>query len=89
MAVRALWCLGVVVVATMLRSIPVESQCTARHCYNDDNETPTKAEMALMKEEIKSTNDEMASMKEEMASVKEEIASMKEEKALIKGKWRL
>ena len=76
MAVRALWCLGVVVVATMLRSLPVESQCTAKYCYNDDEAVDLNL-LLNIQHELSSVKEEMASMKEEMASMKEEMASMK------------
>ena len=76
MSVRALWCLGVVVVAAMLRSLPVESQCTTKYCYNDD-ETVDLNMLLNIQQELSSMKEEMALMKGEMASMKGEMASMK------------
>ena len=63
MAVRALWCLGAVVVAAMLRSVPVESQCTAKYCYNDD-ETDVMEMFASIRQEIVSLKEELSSNQE-------------------------
>ena len=76
MAVRALWCLGAVVVAAMLRSVPVESQCTAKYCYNDD-ETDVMEMFASIRQEIVSLKEELSS-NQECTSEKEEISSLKE-----------
>ena len=84
MAVRALWCLGVVVVAAMLRSVPVESQCTTKYCYNDD-ETVDLHMLLIIQKELSSLKEEMASMKGKMASTKGEMTSMKKEMASMKG----
>ena len=62
MSVRALLCLGVVVVAAMLRSLPVESQCTAKYCYNDE-ETVDLNMLLYIHQELSSMNEEMASIK--------------------------
>ena len=83
MAKLALWCLGVVVVAAMLHSLPVESQCTAKYCYNDDETDVMKMLVNIqqgivsLKEEL-SSNKECTSEKEEIASKKEKISSLKE-----------
>ena len=75
MSARALWCLGAVVVAAMLRSLPVESQCTAKYCYNDDEALDLRM-LLNIQQEMLSMKEEMASMKGEMASTKGEMTSM-------------
>lgn len=80
MVVTVVWCLGVAVVAAMLNSRPVKSQCTAKHCYDDE-------EMSVMKMllRIQGSMEEhhISSVKEEL-SLKEELSSMKKELSLTK-----
>ncbi|KAI0218588.1 hypothetical protein LSAT2_029703 [Lamellibrachia satsuma] len=77
MAVKVLWCLGAVVIAAMLNPLPVESQCTAKHCYDDEEADVLKMFM-FIQGSMERQEQQMASMKEELSLMKEEMSSMKD-----------
>ena len=77
MAVKVLWCLGAVVIAAMQISLPVKSQCTAKHCYDDEEADVLKMFMRIQGS-MERQEQHMASMKEELSSLKEQISSLKE-----------
>ena len=77
MAVKVLWCLGALVIAAMLNPLPVESQCTAKHCY-DDVEADVLKMLMFIQGSMERQEQQMASMKEELSLMKEEMSSMKD-----------
>ena len=68
MAMIVLSSLSMVAIAAMLNSLPVASQCTTKHCYDDEEKDVMKTLLRIQ--------DSISSLKEELFAM-EELSSMK------------
>ena len=75
MAVKLAWFLGVVVVAALLNSLPIESKCIVQYC--DDDEEMVKT-LLRIQGSMERQEQQMASMKEELSLLKEEMSLLKD-----------